>query len=149
MHIQCSFGSYKTLALDSTQPRPLVCTAIRLRCFILSEVFAFLGKNRSPWYLQPCPPLVPMRDLFVSSMIPFRTKPLSYCPMETKMVGLEERTYVDLILLLHQDAAEGGQYPDSGVEKCCQLSLNLQSLKRYPQFLKSSGHGPYIFLSPA
>lgn len=108
-----------------------VCAATRLRCFILSEVFAFSWKNRSPQHLQPCSPLAPIRDLSQPSMTPFRTKPLCFCPMETKMVGLEERTHVDLILLLRWDAAEWGQNPDSGAEKCCQPSLNFQFLKRY------------------
>lgn len=125
------------------QPRSLVCTATRLRCFILSEAFAFPWKNRSPYHLQPCSQLLPIRDLFEPSMTTSRTKPLSF--LENKMMGLEESTYVDLILMLHYGADEWGQHPDSGAEKCCQLSLNLQFLKRYPQFLKSPGHGPYSF----
>lgn len=83
------------------QPRSLLCTTSRLRYFVLSEAFAFSWKNRSLQHLQIFLPLVPIRDLFVPSMTPFRTKPLRFCPMETKMMGLEERTYADLILLLN------------------------------------------------
>lgn len=56
-----------------------------------------------------------------------RTKPLSF--LETKMTGLEESTYVDLILVLHYGADEWGQHPIQELKNAASSHSTFSSLK--------------------